>query len=168
MRCRVLYPSTLLLALIASTLSAFGKTTLSVAAAANLVYALESLNAEFRRAQPDAVVETTMGASGNLFAQLNSLDWDSTPVHASENTGHGRAERRTIRVRPAPEDIDFPHTAQVFLIERYVTDTKTGKKSAIAVENQCEMTFLSGHGNRRIGDVWLWRLSRILHAGSAC
>src|SRR5437764_4366646 len=45
----------------------------------------------------------------NLFAQLNSLDWDSTPVHASENTGHGRAERRTIRVRPAPEDIDFPH-----------------------------------------------------------
>ena len=69
----------------------------------------------------------------NLFAQLDSLDWSTTPLHTTENTGHGRAERRTIRVRPAPEDIDFPHAAQVFLIERYVTDTKTGKNSAIAV-----------------------------------
>lgn len=69
----------------------------------------------------------------NLFTQLDSLDWDTAAVHATENTGHGRAERRTIRVRPAPEDINFPHVAQVFLIERYVTDTKTGKHSAIAV-----------------------------------
>jgi hypothetical protein len=69
----------------------------------------------------------------NLFAQLDSLDRSTTPLHTTDNTGHGRAERRTIRVRPAPEDIDFPHAAQVFLIERYVTDTKTGKNSAIAV-----------------------------------
>jgi hypothetical protein len=69
----------------------------------------------------------------HLFAQLDALNWDNIPLHTNENSGHGRTERRTIRVRPAPENIDFPHVAQVFLIERYVTDTKTGKTTAIAV-----------------------------------
>lgn len=69
----------------------------------------------------------------NLFAQLDSLNWSLVPLHTNENTGHGRIERRTIQVRPAPENIDFPHAAQVFLIERYVTDTASGKNSAIAV-----------------------------------
>lgn len=69
----------------------------------------------------------------NLFTQLDSLDWDTPSLHTNENKGHGRLERRTIRVQTAPENINFPHVAQVFLIERYVTDTKTGKNSAIAV-----------------------------------
>jgi predicted transposase YbfD/YdcC len=69
----------------------------------------------------------------NLFAQLDSLDWDNISLHTNENTGHGRVERRTIRVRQAPENIDFPHVTQVFLIERYVTDTTSGTNSAIAV-----------------------------------
>src|SRR4051794_40381914 len=57
-------------ATLAAALSAAGKTTVSVAAAANLVYALESLNAEFARPSPEITVEPTTGASGNLFAQL--------------------------------------------------------------------------------------------------
>jgi predicted transposase YbfD/YdcC len=69
----------------------------------------------------------------SLFAQLDALNWDAIPIHTTENGGHGRTERRTIRVQPAPDNIDFPHVAQVFLIERYVTDTKTGKRTAIAV-----------------------------------
>jgi len=69
----------------------------------------------------------------NLFTQLDSLNWDPLPLHTNENTGHGRIERRTIQVQPAPENIDFPHVAQVFLIERYVTDVASGKNSAIAV-----------------------------------
>jgi molybdate transport system substrate-binding protein len=44
--------------------------TVSVAAAANLVYALEALNAEFARTAPDIKVTTTTGASGNLVAQI--------------------------------------------------------------------------------------------------
>lgn len=44
--------------------------TVAVAAAANLVYALDALNAEFRRAAPDVRVTVTTGASGTLFAQL--------------------------------------------------------------------------------------------------
>jgi predicted transposase YbfD/YdcC len=69
----------------------------------------------------------------NLFTQLDSLNWDLLPLHTNKNTGHGRIERRTIQVQPAPANIDFPHATQVFLIERYVTDTTSGKNSAIAV-----------------------------------
>jgi predicted transposase YbfD/YdcC len=69
----------------------------------------------------------------NLFTQFDSLDWNPLPLHTTENTGHGRIERRTIQVQPAPENIDFPHVAQVFLIERYVTYMASGKNSAIAV-----------------------------------
>jgi hypothetical protein len=68
-----------------------------------------------------------------LFAQLDALPWAEIPVHTTENKGHGRVERRTIRVQPAPEGIGFPYTAQVFLVERYVTDTASGKNSAVAV-----------------------------------
>jgi predicted transposase YbfD/YdcC len=59
-----------------------------------------------------------------LYARLNALDWAAVPVaHTTVDKGHGRRERRTIRVLPAPADLDFPHVAQVFLIERYVTRT---------------------------------------------
>ena len=37
--------------------------------------------------------------------------------------GHGRRDKRTIRVLDAPEDLGFPGAAQVFLIERYTTRT---------------------------------------------
>ena len=68
-----------------------------------------------------------------LFAQLDALPWTAVPAHTTENTGHGRVERRTIQVLPTPQDIAFPHAAQAFLVERYVTDTATGKGSAVAV-----------------------------------
>jgi predicted transposase YbfD/YdcC len=78
----------------------------------------------------------------NLFTQLDSLDWDTPSLHTTENIGHGRIERRTIQVQPAPQNVDFPHVAQVFLIERYVTDTASGKNSAIAVLGitSCDVT----------------------------
>ena len=43
---------------------------LSVAAAANLVYALDALNAEFGRSAPEVAVTSTTGASGSLVAQI--------------------------------------------------------------------------------------------------
>jgi len=69
----------------------------------------------------------------NLFAHLDSLNWDNLPMHTSEDKKHGRKERRTIRVQPAPEGIDFPYVSQVFLIERYVTEVATKKETAVAV-----------------------------------
>lgn len=44
----------------------------SVAAAANFVYALEALNNEFNRVEPGVIVTTTIGSSGSLFAQLRN------------------------------------------------------------------------------------------------
>ena len=53
--------------------------------------------------------------------------------HIAHDTGHGRRERRTIQVLPTPTNIDFPGAAQAFLVERYSTDTTTGKTSAVAI-----------------------------------
>jgi len=67
-----------------------------------------------------------------LFDALDTLPWATTPIgHESTETGHGRSTRRTIRVLPAPPDLPFPHVSQVWLIERYVTDSD-GKQSAAA------------------------------------
>ena len=46
--------------------------SVSVAAAANLVYALDALNAEFAKAAPDVKVTTATGASGSLVAQIKN------------------------------------------------------------------------------------------------
>jgi molybdate transport system substrate-binding protein len=50
--------------------AASSHSSLSVAAAANLAYVLEALNAEFKKTAPDVTLTTTTGASGSLFAQL--------------------------------------------------------------------------------------------------
>lgn len=69
----------------------------------------------------------------NLFAALNALPWSQIPPHTTIDRGHGRVERRTIRVLPAPPDLPFPHVAQVFLVERYVTRTADGSQSAVSI-----------------------------------
>jgi molybdate transport system substrate-binding protein len=46
--------------------------TLSIAAAANLVYALDALDAEYNKEAPNVKVTTATGASGNLVAQIKN------------------------------------------------------------------------------------------------
>jgi len=58
-----------LLLLAAATLRA-GE--LSIAAAADLVYCLDDLNAAFEKAHPGTEVKAVTGASGNLFAQIQN------------------------------------------------------------------------------------------------
>ena len=69
-------------------------------------------------------VMTVKGNTPKLLDTIDGLDWASVPVsHQVTETGHGRTEKRTIQVTDAPGHIRemFPHAAQVFLIERYVT-----------------------------------------------
>lgn len=67
-----------------------------------------------------------------LAAELDALPWQTAPVsHVMTGRGHGRAERRTIQVLPAPEGI-WPYARQVFLIERYVCDLQGNLTSAVA------------------------------------
>jgi predicted transposase YbfD/YdcC len=58
-----------------------------------------------------------------LFDRLNALTWKDVPISARTiDDDRGRHEVRTIQVLPAPADLHFPHTAQIFLIERTVTE----------------------------------------------
>lgn len=68
-----------------------------------------------------------------LYDACNALPWATTPIgHQHTDLGHGRITRRTIRVLPAPDTMTFPHAQQVYLIERYVTDTHGQSPSAAA------------------------------------
>jgi predicted transposase YbfD/YdcC len=68
-----------------------------------------------------------------LFAALNALPWNDIPIsHTQNDRGHGRIERRTIRVLPAPEDLPFPHLNQVTLVERYVNNLDGTSRSSVA------------------------------------
>jgi len=67
-----------------------------------------------------------------LVAALDALPWATVPItHTMLDRGHGRDERRTIQVMPAPEGI-FPYAEQVFLVECYVHDLHGTLKSAVA------------------------------------
>lgn len=46
--------------------------TLSLAAASDLVYCLEELNAEFQKAHPSVTLHAAIGSSGNFFAQIKN------------------------------------------------------------------------------------------------
>jgi predicted transposase YbfD/YdcC len=45
-----------------------------------------------------------------------------SPAHQTVDRGHGRVEHRTIRTAPIPSSVRFPHAAQVFVVQRHVTD----------------------------------------------
>ena len=61
-----------LLSLVYAPLVRAESRSVSVAAAANFVYALDALNAEFKRSAPGVTVTSTVGASGSLFAQIKN------------------------------------------------------------------------------------------------
>jgi predicted transposase YbfD/YdcC len=68
-----------------------------------------------------------------LFDALDALPWKQIPIsHCTVHKGHGRITKRTIQVAPTPPDLPFPHVNQVWLIERYVTDTTGNPISAVA------------------------------------
>lgn len=69
----------------------------------------------------------------SLYNAVNALPWAQAPIaHAHTDIGHARITRRTIRVLPAPPTLPFPHVAQVYLVERYVTDLAGEHPSAAA------------------------------------
>ncbi|HEU0127825.1 MAG TPA: ISAs1 family transposase, partial [Pseudonocardiaceae bacterium] len=69
-----------------------------------------------------------LGNQPGLCQRLDALPWTDVPITAATiDVARGRIETRTLRVLPAPSDIDFPHARQVALIERYVTIKKNGQ-----------------------------------------
>jgi len=64
------FVSLLVLALALTPVDSRAKDAVSVAAAANLVFVIEDLNAAFRAEEPDTHLTVATGASGNLVAQI--------------------------------------------------------------------------------------------------
>ena len=55
----------------------------------------------------------------SLHAQLAALPWREVPVaHANRERGHGRTERRTLKVTSVAAGLAFPHAAQAIQITR--------------------------------------------------
>jgi predicted transposase YbfD/YdcC len=76
-----------------------------------------------------------------LFAAIDALPWPDTKIaHTDRGRGHGRDETRTIQVLPAPEDLPFPHAAQVFLIERHVRGLDGTRGSDVAALGVTSLT----------------------------
>lgn len=64
-----------------------------------------------------------------LRARLKTLPWKHVPVaDVSTDTGHGRRERRTLKVTAIDAGIGFPGAEQVLRMTRTRTDRKTGKR----------------------------------------
>jgi len=86
-------------------------------------YPVEDKNADYLFT---AVKDNQPSLFPSLFAALDALDWENTPVtHVMHDRGHGRDETRTVQVLPAPETV-FPRADQAFLIERIVRDPHSG------------------------------------------
>jgi predicted transposase YbfD/YdcC len=110
--------------------------TLDIAGAVITADALHTVRAHatYLRKRGAFYVFTVKGNTPALFAGIDALDWGSAPLGwMTSDRAHGRDELRTIKVLPAPPGLNFPGAAQVMLIERYVTDRKTGKQSAVTV-----------------------------------
>lgn len=76
--------------------------TVSVAAAANLIYVLDALTAEFQRNARETRVSVTIGASGSLFAQIkNGAPFDvflsADTEYAQQIVAAGLGDRASLR-----------------------------------------------------------------------
>ncbi|MGI8310906.1 hypothetical protein [Saccharopolyspora hattusasensis] len=85
-----------------------------------------------------------------LDGQLDSLPWQEISAFATEETGHGRTERRTTRLAPLGDfhswpTIDFPHATHAYLIERHTTINATGKARADAALGIINLTGEHAH-----------------------
>jgi predicted transposase YbfD/YdcC len=70
-----------------------------------------------------------------LYSLLDSVPWQEIPTWSTDDSDHGRTERRTIQLTPLGNylgypAIEFPHATHAFLIERDTTHHASGKHRA--------------------------------------
>ncbi|WP_447006707.1 ISAs1 family transposase [Saccharothrix isguenensis] len=103
-----------------------------------------------------------------VYTQLDSLPWDDIPAVVTRDRGHDRTELRTVRVAPLGDpgfgEVDFPHAAHAFLVERYRTCHATGRRGAYAALGVTSLTGDDAHP-ARIADLLRghWRIENRLH-----
>ncbi|WP_433258873.1 ISAs1 family transposase [Streptosporangium sp. CA-135522] len=69
-----------------------------------------------------------------LHTQLKRLPWKQVPIaDRQRDRGHGREERRTLKVLTVKAGLLFPHAAQAMQIKRQVRDLDKGKWRTVTV-----------------------------------
>jgi predicted transposase YbfD/YdcC len=70
----------------------------------------------------------------SLYSQLKGLPWRKVPIlHAEDDHGHGRDERRTVKTVAVSKGLQFPHAAQAICITRRVRRTRTKNWKTVTV-----------------------------------
>jgi predicted transposase YbfD/YdcC len=71
---------------------------------------------------------TVKGNQPTLRKQLATLPWADVPItHTQHDRGHGRVEKRTLKVVTVADGIGFPHAAQAIQVTRK-TRNRNGRK----------------------------------------
>lgn len=92
-------------------------------------------HATFLRTQKDAhYILVVKKNQPSLYSQLKGLPWRKIPImHAENDHGHGRDERRTVKVVAVGEGLLFPHAARAIAITRRSRPAGTKKWKTITV-----------------------------------
>jgi len=101
-----------------------------------------------------------------MHAQLAKLPWRQVPVaHSARERGHGRAERRTVKVTAVAAGLAFPHAAQALRIIRRRRPLNSKKWSAETIYAITSLTAIQARpaelaaiirGHRLIEDRLHW------------
>lgn len=100
-----------------------------------------------------------------LLARIHALPWAQVPVTATDdNHGHGREERRTLKVLTAARGIGFPYAKQVIQITRERVIAATGQHNREIVYAICSLPF--EHARPAMIAAWLrghWGIENAVH-----
>ena len=76
-------------------------------------------HAEYLHGRGAHYLVTVKGNQPGLLRQLRSLPWRDVPEgHAQDSRGHGRIERRIVKVVTVTAGLAFPHAAQAIQVTR--------------------------------------------------
>jgi predicted transposase YbfD/YdcC len=94
-------------------------------------------HARYLAARGAHYILTVKGNQPGLHAQLKALPWHQVPVTSdTHDRGHGRRERRTLKVTAVAAGLAFPHAAQAIQIvrrRRSLTSSKWSTETVYAI-----------------------------------
>lgn len=108
---------------------------------------------------------TVKGNQPTLRKQLAGLPWADVPItHTKEESGHGRKEKRTLKVVTVTAGILFPHAAQAIQITRKIRKLKSRKWRTETVYAVTSLT--AGQAQPHQLATWIrghWSIENSLH-----
>ena len=97
----------------------------------------QTAHANYLHARGAHLLVTVKGNQPTLHATLKALPWTDVPVgHTATSRGHGRIEKRTLRVVTVPAGLEFPHAAQAIQVTRTSRPINKNTKKASGKRRQ--------------------------------